>query len=208
MCAEGLFPNSMTALAAFETNSIAQGYLLADEAVKTSDVDLIEANAICAGKFLTIFKGSPAAVRSALEAAKLTANDGLLWQSLYLAKVHEDVVPAIYGPAKDPADEVLGFFESYSALAALSLGDEVAKKCAVKLIDIRLGRGLGGKSVVTFAGVQANVEEAVSYLEAEGGSSGHLSDVLLIPRPSRETYRAALPDGPGHACSRCDHKGD
>ena len=197
----------MTALAAFETNSIAQGYLLADEALKTSDVELMEANAICAGKFLVVLKGTPAATKAAVEAAKLVAEKGLLWQSLYLARVHEGVVQALYGPSQIPQADTLGFFESYSALAALSFGDAVAKKCGVSLVEIRMGRGLGGKSVVTFVGEQANVEEACDYLRQEGEKSGHLSDVLLIPHPGPEAYRAALPDGPGHACTGCDQQG-
>ena len=197
----------MIALAAFETNSIAQGYLLADEAVKTSDVELLEAYTICAGKFLVILKGTPAAAKAAVDGAKLVSNDGLLWQSLYLARVHEGVLQALYGPSQIPKAETLGFFESYSALAALSLGDGVAKKCAVHLVEIRMGRGLGGKSVVTFVGEQANVEEACNYLKYEGEKKGYLSDLVSIPYPGPEAYRAALPDGPGHACVGCDLQG-
>lgn len=192
----------MTALAAVETNSVAQGFLLADEAVKTADVTLLDATAICAGKFLALWTGSPAAVRGALDSARLTAAPGLLFQELYLARVHDDVVRALAGDP-GPADEALGLFESFSALDALHLGDAVAKRCPVRLLEFRLGRGLGGKSTLSFCGSVAAVEEAVAMLREEAGRDGVLSDVLVIPNPSAAARCAALSDGPGHACRSC-----
>ena len=197
----------MNGLAAFETNSVAQGYYLADEVLKTAEVELIEANAICAGKFLCIFTGSPAALLSSLEGARSCCEDSLFWRSMYLARAHEDLLGALcggvilHGPW--PLLGALGVLESYSALASLSIADQIAKAYDVTLLDLRLGRGLGGKSTLLFSGEQAKVELALSELEQQNSEEGHLSDLLVIARPDEVTYRAALPDGPGYRCRNC-----
>jgi len=189
----------MNALAALETNSLALGYLLADEACKTADVELHEANSICAGKFLVLFSGTAAAVRSAVEAARRIVPEGLYVQQLYLARVHDDVLGALCG-TPPPRGGALGSYESHSAIAALRWGDEVAKRCDVRLYEIRMGRGLGGKSTVTFGGDQAKVEAAAEWLRTEADPQGLLADVVVIARPGAAAMRATGPDGPGHAC--------
>ena len=200
----------MRALAAVETNSVAQGYLLADEAVKTAEVDLLEATAVCAGKFLAVFTGTPAAVRASVEAARSVAEPGLYFNHLYLARVHEDVCRALCGRPLDLAAGALGIFESYSAIESLELGDALAKRCPVRLLEIRTGRGLGGKSTVTFCGSLAAVEEAAVLLRTEGERRGLLSDVVVVARPSAEARQATVPHGPGYAaCGACrDLEGD
>ena len=193
----------MRALAAIETNSVAQGFYLADEAVKTADVDLLEATAICAGKFLAIVTGSPAAVRAAMEASRLAAAPGLLFQELYLARVHGSVFRALCGSPPE-LEAALGVFESYSAINALEMADHVAKRCPVTLLEIRLGRGLGGKSCVSFCGEQAGVEEAAAYVRREARGRGLFSDAVVIANPSAAACQASVPHGPGHkACSTC-----
>ena len=202
MCAEELLPHRMTALGAIETNSVAHGFFLADEAVKTADVRLVEATAVCAGKFLAIFDGSPVSVKSSLDSCRVQTSPGLFFRQLYLARVHPSVVPALVGDFPSVRGS-LGLFEGYSALDSLRLADEVAKRCSVSLLEIRLGRGLGGKSTLSFCGEQPSVEEAVEWIRDETWKEGLLSDVLVIPRPSQGAIRASLPDGPGHACRGC-----
>jgi len=196
----------MKALAAFETNSVAQGYLLADEALKTAEVTLIEATAVCAGKHITLLSGTPAAVRGALESARLCAASGLLFRELYLAQVHAGVLQALCGQPLDVSG-ALGVFETFSAIDAIELADGAAKSCPVDLLEIRLGRGLGGKSTVSFCGPLAGVEAALAKMLETTQAEGTFSDGVVLANPSLQARRGAVSHGPGmDATSERDDK--
>ena len=45
------------AIGMIEVNSIARGFCVADEMVKTSDVEIVTANSVCPGKYIAIVHG-------------------------------------------------------------------------------------------------------------------------------------------------------
>ena len=80
--------------------------------------------------------------------------------------------------------------EAFSLCAAVVAADAAVKAADVQLIDIRLGRGLGGKSFITMTGEVAAVRAAVSAGEKKPEARGMLSESVVIPSPHPDIVKA------------------
>lgn len=169
-------------LALLETSSIAAGVRVADEVVKAAQVELLEAVAVSPGKFLVAFSGSVAAVEAALAAGRRFAADHWI-DELLLARVHPGVAPAIARRVAPEMGSALGVVETLSVASAILGADAAAKAAAVRLVEIGIGRGIGGKGVFTMTGDVAAVEAAARAAERVAESRGmHLrTEVLAGP---------------------------
>ena len=145
----------MNAIGFVELNSIAKGYETADAALKTSDIRLLSCHAGCPGKFYFLFKGYTSAVDMALKTA-VSVGEGSVVDNTIIANVHEDVI--------------------YAA-------DSAAKAADVKLVEIRTGYGIGGKSYVTMTGSVSAVNAAVSAGINNDNSMGNVVYGTVIPNP-------------------------
>ena len=58
------------AIGMVEYKTVASGVVAADAMVKTSEVDIIEAQTVCPGKYIVIISGDLSAVRAAVDNAK------------------------------------------------------------------------------------------------------------------------------------------
>ena len=68
----------MQALGIVELNSIASGIETADAMLKAAQVELVTAQAICAGKYMILLQGDVAAMKSALQAGEEIAGSHLV----------------------------------------------------------------------------------------------------------------------------------
>jgi microcompartment protein CcmL/EutN len=169
------------AIAAVETSSIAQGTVAADAMVKTAEVELIEACPISPGRFWVLVGGNVAEVRSAHRRGVEIAADTLLDQ-LFIPQLHDMVLPALRGTAPPEDHDALGIVETLTASAAVLAADQAAKAARVRLSDLRLANGIGGKGVVWITGDVSNVEAAVAAGRAEARRLGMLARAVVIPR--------------------------
>lgn len=110
----------------------------------------------------------------------------MLIESQVIPNVHEDVCPAITGTASYEKIQALGGIESMSALESIIAGDIIAKAAQVDLVEIRVARGLGGKSYVLFTGDTGSVTQALSACISELGESGSITSSMVIPNPHPE----------------------
>jgi microcompartment protein CcmL/EutN len=168
-----------------ETMSIPLGILAGDAMLKSAEVELVNAQAACAGKYIVIVEGEVAAVHSSVEAGKSAAGSALV-DSLLIPGIHEQVAPAIGAAAEIEAPGSLGVLESYSMCAAIQAADAAVKAAAVHLVEIRLGRGLGGKAFVIFTGEVAAVQAAVRAAEGLQEVQGMLGTSVVIPSPHKK----------------------
>ena len=60
------------------------------------------------------------------------------------------------------------------------------------LIEVRLGRGMGGKSYVIITGEVAAVEASVRAAEAGEGLEGLIASSVVIPSPHMDMIRALM----------------
>lgn len=181
----------MTAIGVVETVSIPLGVLAGDQMVKTAQVELVTAQTVCAGKYIVVVSGEVAAVRSAVAAGVESAASALV-DSLVIANVDEHVVAAMAGAC--PVEQVLavGVMETFSLASSISAADTAVKAADVELIEVRLGRGMGGKSFVIVTGEVAAVEAAVQAAEGSEQTQGLISSSVVIPSPHMDIIRALL----------------
>jgi microcompartment protein CcmL/EutN len=129
--------------------------------VKSAPVELVSANFICPGKFMAIVSGDMGAVRSSVRAGVDYDPENVV-DSVVLGAVHEDVIPALTGTAAVPAGKgALGIIETFASSAAIKAADTAAKGGNIQLLEIRLARGLGGKTLIFLQGEVSSVRNAI-----------------------------------------------
>jgi len=172
----------MNALGMIETNSIPMGVNAGDAMLKAATVELVCAQPVCAGKYIVLVTGEVAAVKEAVAAGKETAGSRLI-DSMIIPNVHEQVPKAINACNDIGKVSSVGVMEAFSLCAAVVVADAAVKAADVQLIDVRLGRGLGGKSFITLTGEVAAVRAAIAAGEAMPEAKGLMSESVVIPSP-------------------------
>lgn len=179
----------MNALGMIECQNIPKGIEAADSMLKAANVQLLTAQAVCAGKYIVLISGDVAAVTAAIEAGVTTCGGGLI-DKLVIPSIHPQVLSAVVACSDVPQPKALGIMESFSLCVAIKIADAAVKTADISLIEIRLGRGLGGKAFVVFTGDVSACEAAVRAAEQVEGAQGLLSQSVVIPAPNMELIRS------------------
>ena len=148
------------ALALVEFSSIAAGIQAADAMVKRAPIDVIKAGTVHPGKYLVLIGGQVADVEESLAAGRQVGGEAVV-DFVYLPQVHPEVVEAIGGGRAPEVTDALGVVETTTVAAAIHAADAGIKGAEVRLVEVRLADGLGGKGIVLFSGLVADVEAAV-----------------------------------------------
>ena len=82
--------------------------------------------------------------------------------------------------------------ETFSAAAAIVAADTAAKTALVELIELRLARGMCGKSYLLLTGEIAAVEAAIERAKSGAGENGMFLDSAVIPRPDEKFWQKIL----------------
>ncbi|MCA9867844.1 MAG: BMC domain-containing protein [Anaerolineales bacterium] len=154
------------ALALLEFHSIAGGIEAGDAMVKRAPVEQLLSGTIQPGYYLVLVTGEVADVVEAVDAGVLTGGD-CLRDRLLLPNVHPGVVAALRGErapgaANAGAFNALGIVETSTVAAAIVAADAGLKGAEVRLNQLRLGDGLGGKGLALFVGLVSDVDAAVA----------------------------------------------
>lgn len=179
----------MSAIGMNEFMSIPTGMFACDAMLKAADVELVSAGCVCAGKYYIVVAGEVAAVRSAVEAGREVA-ENLLIDSLVIPNVDPQVAPAISACTMVDRLDALGIMETYSLCAAVHAADAAAKAAEVDLLEVRLGRGLGGKSFILLNGEVAAVQSSIKAAEALEETQGLMAQSAVIPSPHPDMLKA------------------
>lgn len=183
----------MTAIGVVETLSIPLGVLAGDQMLKTAEVTLIAAQTACAGKYIVVVSGETAAVKAALATGEAAAGAALV-DSLLIPNIDERVVAAMAGACDATEVGAVGVMETFSLASAIQAADIAVKAAAVELIEVRLGRGLGGKSFLVVTGEVSAVEAAMQTAETGSGEEGNrlIAGSVVIPAPHKDMIRTLL----------------
>jgi microcompartment protein CcmL/EutN len=109
--------------------------------------------------------------------------------SFILGNPHPSLLPALYGTARFERLAALGVVETYDVATALAAADLAAKTAVVDLLELRVAKGMCGKSYFMLTGEVAAVEAAVAKATAQAAAVGMFLDACVIPRPSGELAR-------------------
>lgn len=173
------------AIGMVEFKTVSAGITAADAMVKTADIDIIEAETVCPGKYIVIVTGELSAVNASVEAAKTQYGLHLI-DSFVLGNPAEEIFPAIYGASNVEILNSLGIIETYNAAAIIVAADEAAKTANVSLVEIRLARGMCGKSYLLLTGEVAAVQAAIARAKSSTEPKGMFLDSSVIARPDKK----------------------
>lgn len=172
-------------LGALEFSSIVIGLQALDQMVKVAHIQIIDARTISSGKYLIIFSGDVASVEYAYKAGSETGGIYLV-DKLFLSQVHPDVIPAIGNTINIGEWDTIGIIETLSIVSGIESADSAAKEGGVKIIEIRLADGYGGKSYVKMMGSLDAVQSAMAAGTAKAREKNLLGMDTIIPQPHKE----------------------
>ena len=179
------------AIALLEFDSIARALRTGDAMVKRAPVSVLFSGPVSPGKYLILITGGEAEVDEAWRAGVADGAERVV-DSLYLPGVHAAALDAVRGVAgrMEPGEDSLGVIETATVSAAIVACDSACKTADVRVVEMRLGQGIGGKGVFTLAGdlwdVEAALDAAVTSIEDRRALVGR----ELIARPD-----ASFPGG-------------
>lgn len=174
-----------------ELTTVSAGITCADIMIKTAEVDVLQASVVCPGKYIVIISGELSAVKASVEAAKSYKPEKVI-DTFVLGNPHESIFPAIYGVECPEHTEALGILESYSAASAIVAADTAAKTSLVDLIELRLAKGMCGKSFLLITGSVSSVQAAIDKAQKEAEEKGMLLDSSVIPSPDKKLWQNIL----------------
>lgn len=179
------------AIGMIEFKTVSAGITATDQMVKTSEVELLEAQTVCPGKYIALIAGDLSAVRAAIDRAEKTRPDELIG-SFVLGNPDASIFPAIYGSSQIEEINALGILETYDAASIIVAADIAAKTAIVKLIELRIAKGMCGKSYMLITGEVAACEAAIQKAKVSVGERGMFLDSSVIARPDAQLCKSIL----------------
>ncbi|MEE8591321.1 MAG: BMC domain-containing protein [Spirochaetia bacterium] len=170
-----------------EYSSIAVGFLALDAIVKAAPVNILATRIVTPGKFIVLFTGDVASVEASLTAGRDSREEDLL-DELFIPNLDRKVIPAIAGPVSVQEWDALGIIESLSVTAGIVAADLAAKEAEVRIPEIRLAGGMGGKSTIKVMGRLEDVEASLAAGAGYVQGKGLLCRQVLIPRPHPDIW--------------------
>ncbi len=179
------------AIGMVELQTVSAGITSADLMLKTAEVEVIESQPVCPGKYIVLISGDLSAVKAAVDSAKAKVGAKLVG-SFVLGNPHESIFPALYGATQVEDVKALGVLETFSAADIITAADAAAKTSLVDLIELRVARGLGGKSYMLITGDVAAVTAAIEKAQTEVSENGMLLDSSIIANPDKRLWENIL----------------
>lgn len=170
------------ALAMIEFKSIAKGIFATDAIAKKARVDILTTNPVCPGKYIVIFAGPVAEVEESLQAG-LSAGSDMVINDFFIPNIHPDVLPAISGTTDIKEYQSIAIIETFSVASCIIGADMAAKASPIKLIEMRLANGLGGKGFFVMTGALADIEASVAAAKEYISAEGYLAGCEIIAAP-------------------------
>lgn len=171
-----------------ESTSIAKGIEATDAMLKVAGVQLVDAYAICPGKYLVMVTGVLADVQSSVDAGVETLAETYI-DSFVIPNVQEQVIPAILGTSNVTDLDAVGIIETFAVASCIRAADACAKAASVKLIEIRMAKGISGKCFVTLTGEVGAVRSAINAGVNLIKDEGMIVQKVVIPQAHKELRR-------------------
>lgn len=179
------------AIGMVEYKTVSSGVTAADTMIKTSAIEVLQAQTVCPGKYIVLITGELSAVRAAVDAAQ-RKNPDMMVDSFVLGNPHEDIFKALYGVTPLENVKALGILETYSVASIIVAADTAAKASEVQLIEVRVARGMSGKSYMMLTGTVASVTAAIDAAKMRVKDGGMLLDSSVIANPDPAIWDSIL----------------
>jgi microcompartment protein CcmL/EutN len=120
-------------------------------------------------------------VKEAMEAGRHYASY-CMTDSIVIENLHEQVLPAMQGANRVPEISAVGLLETWVSPSCVIAADAACKAAEIRLIEVRIANGLGGKAFMTLTGELHEVEAAIAAA-TKAVTSGQLIRTEIIPAP-------------------------
>ena len=171
-----------------ELKSIPKGVEAADAALKSAGIDMVSAHPSCPGKYEIVLTGSISNVTAAVSHV-LSKFEGYVIDSSIMGRIDEEVIAALFGTHTTAPEGALGLIETFSAASAIKAADLAVKSARVRILDLRVSRGMGGKGIVMLTGEVGDVSAAVEAGADYAKKLGTLSSSAVIAAPHADLWR-------------------
>lgn len=179
------------AIGMIEFKTVASGITAADLMVKSADVELLEAQVVCPGKYIALIAGDLSAVNAAVAAAGKYGAENLIGDFV-LGNPDASIFPAIYGTSEIGKVSALGILETYDAASIIVAADIAAKTAIVSLIELRIAKGMCGKSYLLLTGEVAACAAAIEKARAAIKENGMYLDSSVIANPDPKLWQTIV----------------
>ena len=146
---------------------------------------------MCPGKYIAIITGDLSAVKAAVDTAVTTYEDKCI-DSFVLGNPHESLFPAIYGTTQVEDISALGILETYDAASIIEAADQAAKTAIVDLIELRIAKGMCGKSYMMITGEVSAVSASIDRAKELVAEKGMYLDSSVIAHPDKRMIDSLL----------------
>jgi microcompartment protein CcmL/EutN len=116
----------------------------------------------------------------------------LIIDELLIPNLHADIIPALMSATTVEKIEAVGVIETLTCAASIVAADKAAKVANVKIMEVRIARGLGGKAYVTLCGEVGAVRTAVESASADAAEQGLLVQSVIIPSAHSDLAKGLL----------------
>ena len=171
--------------------SVAKGIEAADLISKNTAIEILLSAPNCPGRYQILFTGDVDAVKQAIKLAEGIADFSFL-DSLVIPRVEDSVIAALFSPAAFEIKDGVGIFETMTMTAAIEGADAMVKTGEVDIIELRLGKGLAGKSYVTVTGTLHDLRSAMDAALETVKDRGVLVSSVIIPSLNPELIKHLL----------------
>jgi microcompartment protein CcmL/EutN len=168
--------------------SVGKGIEAADLISKNTAIDILLAAPNCPGRYQVLFTGDVGAVKEAVELARSTADFNFL-DSLVLPRVDGKVINALYSPSSDDMGDALGVFETMTMTDTIIAADAMVDAANVEIVQLRLGKGLAGKSYVIVTGSVQDVQSSMDTALDEIKEKGVVISAVVIPSLNKDLVK-------------------
>lgn len=170
---------NLPAIALVEIRSVAAGAFAADKMVKRAPIELLHAGTVQPGKFLILVGGGTAEVEESYREGLRAAGSEVL-DEVFLPDVHHRVVKGLDGERAYQSYDSLVVLETSTAAAILRVADAAVKGAQVRIAELRLANGLGGRGLAIFTGDLTDVEAAAEIAQRSlAGREGTLCHSIV-----------------------------
>ncbi len=181
----------LPALGMIEFKSIAKGVFATDAIAKKAPVKILTTNPVCPGKYIVIFAGDVADIEESLQAG-LAAGSDMVINDLFIPNIHHDIIPAIAGTTDIKNYDAIAIVETFSVASCVIGADRAAKETPIKLIEMRLANGLGGKGFFVMTGTLSDIEASTASAKEYISKEGLLAGCEIIPAPHADLIEKGI----------------
>ena len=178
------------AIGVIELKSIPKGVEAADAALKSAGVEMVSSHPSCPGKYEIILSGSISNITAAVSHVN-SRFEGFVIDSSVIGRIEEQVINALFGTHAAERGGSLGLLETYTAASAVVAADTAAKTALIELVEIRLAKGMCGKSYVILTGSVSSVTAAIERAKS-GMQDGWYLDSSVIAGPDERLWESIL----------------